>query len=168
MQPMDIEVFLNDQDIDGEKKKLRIKISDNFVLLQPDGYGDHCSKEGEGFPIAFEWCEGSPRLIVWGNINDEDHTHIVYMEDAKETKRENIVRVICHDEYEIRSKDLRNEYLLDFERKLEEATYLEDDFINWVDEVFLEGYKEGEPYSLPTFEEAKKIAENNNYTVERI
>ena len=165
---MNIEVFLNDQHPDGEKKKLRIKITDNFVLLQPDGYGDHCSKEGEGFPIAFEWFEGSPRLIVWGNINDEEHTHIVYMEDAKEIKREHIVRVICHDDDEIRSKDLRNKYLLGFERKSKETTYCEDDFINWVYEVFLEGYTGGKPKPLPTFEEAKKIAENHNYTVERI
>ncbi|MAG25945.1 hypothetical protein CMI47_10240 [Candidatus Pacearchaeota archaeon] len=57
------------------------------VLVCPDGYGDFSSADGEGEPILLEICEGKLRLVIWGDINKEDPTHIIDLEGAREDKR---------------------------------------------------------------------------------
>lgn len=57
------------------------------VMLAIKGYGDHCSADGDGHPILLERFQGRLRLVVWADINQEDHTHIIDLEDAREDKR---------------------------------------------------------------------------------
>lgn len=51
------------------------------------GYGDCTSEDGEGSPILVEKAEDKLRVICWADINKEDPTTIIDMEDAKENKR---------------------------------------------------------------------------------
>lgn len=44
--------------------------------------------------------------------------------------------------------------------------YEEDSFVHWVDEVFLEGYKQGDDAPFPSFEECIDIIKGNGYHVE--
>ena len=57
------------------------------VGIQVEGYGDKYSNDGEGFPILIEYYEGKLRLVVWSDINKDDPTHIIDMENAKESNR---------------------------------------------------------------------------------
>lgn len=57
------------------------------LLIRFKGYGDCCSAEGHGVPIILERYEGKLRLIVWADINKEDPTHIIDLEEAREDNR---------------------------------------------------------------------------------
>lgn len=48
------------------------------------GYGDLCSTPGSGLPIALDMCDGNLQLFVWSDINQEDPTHIIDLEGARE------------------------------------------------------------------------------------
>ena len=87
MPPMDLEFFVDD-DATGEKKKVRIKIVNGMVLIQPEGHGDATSEDGNGFPIVFEWFNGKPCVHVWADINNEDATHRITLENSSESNRE--------------------------------------------------------------------------------
>ena len=71
-----------------ENKTTKVKVSlenDGLALLvHPEGYGVW---DGEYAPILIEQHEGKMRLIVWGDINDEEPTHIIDLEGARETDR---------------------------------------------------------------------------------
>lgn len=86
MTPIDLEFFADD-DWTGEKRKVRIKIIDGLVFIQPEGHGVACSSEGEGFPIVVEWYNDKPRIHVWEDINSEDATHRITLENSSEIKR---------------------------------------------------------------------------------
>ena len=58
------------------------------VLLRPEGTGDFCSADGDGCPVLVEWGDRGPRVIVWADINQEDPTHMIDLEEALESKRE--------------------------------------------------------------------------------
>ena len=57
------------------------------MLVKIDGYGDKCSKDGQGAPILIELVDGQLRLIVWADINKEDPTHIISLEGARDGAR---------------------------------------------------------------------------------
>ena len=80
-------LHLHDCGID-ELKQMTIKVTGNMILIRPEGYGDFCSTDGNGWPISIEWYEGNPRVIVWDNINEEDLTHIITLEGSHESRRE--------------------------------------------------------------------------------
>jgi hypothetical protein len=56
------------------------------IWIQPQGYGERCAAEGEGYPIGIELWEGRLRLIVFDDIN-RDEPQIIDLEKAKETAR---------------------------------------------------------------------------------
>lgn len=55
--------------------------------IKPKGYGDFASADGSGVPIILEVCGGILRLVVWADINDDNPTHIINLEGARETAR---------------------------------------------------------------------------------
>ena len=57
------------------------------LLIRLDGYGDFCSADGQGTVVALEVAEGYPRVLVWADINQEDPTHTISLENAREDKR---------------------------------------------------------------------------------
>ena len=70
------------------KAQLRKGYSDDYYYaLSVKGYGDYTSKDGEGSIAILEIFEGELRLIVWADINQEDPTHIINLEQSKETYR---------------------------------------------------------------------------------
>lgn len=78
-------------DQDGKIKPLPIRVEVNGnenILIRAKGYGDFCSADGEGYPILIEQGNGVLRVVIWGDINQEDPTHIIELGDAKESNRE--------------------------------------------------------------------------------
>jgi len=51
------------------------------------GYGLCDMADGTGDPIIVEFHDGKPRLVVWADIDDENPTHIIGLEDALESAR---------------------------------------------------------------------------------
>lgn len=70
-----------------ENLKGRIKTDPTYLDLSFEGYGDFCSQDGSGSPIIIEYYQGELRIIVWANINQEDPTHVISLEGAKEIYR---------------------------------------------------------------------------------
>ena len=56
--------------------------------VQVEGYGDCCSADGQGTPVVIERYEGQLRVVIWADINQEDATHVIVLENAREDKRE--------------------------------------------------------------------------------
>jgi hypothetical protein len=66
---------------------VRVEKDNLGLLIRVAGYGDHCSADGEGCPIILERHQGTLRLVIWGDINAEDPTHIINLEHAREDAR---------------------------------------------------------------------------------
>ena len=81
-------ITLKEQCPDFEQVKIKLNIlsESGKIWIQPEGYGEKCSADGEGFPIGIEIWEGRLRLIIFDDINRED-PQIIDLEKAKETSR---------------------------------------------------------------------------------
>lgn len=66
---------------------VKVAVTPLGITIMPNGYGDYCSADGHGAPIFIERFEGRLRVIMWGDINQEDPTHCIYLDDAREDRR---------------------------------------------------------------------------------
>ena len=57
------------------------------LLIGVQGYGEMTAEDGQAHPILLERFHGKLRLIVWGDINEENPTHIIDLEPAREDAR---------------------------------------------------------------------------------
>lgn len=83
MKVMDVRI----KDETGGTQSVRIESHSHHIVIRPKGYGDACSKDGDGFPIMIEKYDGKLRVILWGDINMQDPTHTIDMEGAREDNR---------------------------------------------------------------------------------
>ena len=83
-------ITLTLEDLDNPTKSIEVKIvhRPRGIEIQFEGYGDNGSTPGNGSPILIEYCYGSPRVIIFGNINQEEPTHIIDLDEAAEANRE--------------------------------------------------------------------------------
>ena len=72
----------------GDKKNIRVRVNTDGIFVTPEGYGDYWSTDGEGSPVLVEFAEGVPRVVVWDDINVEDNSHIINLDKAAESNRE--------------------------------------------------------------------------------
>jgi hypothetical protein len=79
---------IKEQCPDSPSVEIKIKIlsEGGQVWIKPQGYGEKCSTDGEGYPIGIEIWQGRLRLVVFEDINSED-PQIIDLEKAKETAR---------------------------------------------------------------------------------
>lgn len=56
------------------------------IWIQPKGYGEKCTMDGEGWPIGIEIWQGRLRVIIFDNITSED-PKIIDLENARESNR---------------------------------------------------------------------------------
>jgi hypothetical protein len=66
--------------------KVNVLSESNKIWIQPEGFGDKCSADGQGWPIGIEIWQGRLRLIVFDDINRED-PQIIDLEKSKESYR---------------------------------------------------------------------------------
>lgn len=71
-----------------EKTNLSVELVNGAIQIKAKGYGDNLSADDDGVPIIIEQFNGELRVVVWGDINQEDATDIISLEGAKEIKRE--------------------------------------------------------------------------------
>jgi len=66
--------------------KVNILFEGGQIWIQPQGYGEKCAMDDEGWPVGIEIWQGRLRLIVFDDINRED-PQIIDLEKARETAR---------------------------------------------------------------------------------
>ena len=74
--------------------KIQLSPGDNLIMIGADGYGENTSEDGDGSPIVIEYHEGQFRVLVWSNINEEEPTHVISLEDARESNRIPVPEVV--------------------------------------------------------------------------
>ena len=83
-----LEVTLADADpsCDGQQS-IKVVPDHHGVSIVAKGYGDRGSADGHGSPMFLELYRGRLRLLVWADINVEDPTHVIDLEDSREDRR---------------------------------------------------------------------------------
>ena len=81
--------FLED-DTAAHRSQLRCKIrcSPHSISIGAEGYGEKTANDSEAFPVLIEYQDNQLRVIVWSDINNEEPTHVITMERAKEVYRQ--------------------------------------------------------------------------------
>ncbi|MBM4103160.1 MAG: hypothetical protein FJ263_03795 [Planctomycetes bacterium] len=81
-------MILKEQSADCPKVTIPIQLvcENGQLWIHPQGYGEKCAEDGDGFPIGIEIWEDKLRLIVFNDINSED-PQIINLENAKESCR---------------------------------------------------------------------------------
>ncbi len=75
------------RDNHGNEEYIAVEARNGSLFITPEGHGDACSVDGAGSPVALDFNCGVLTLLVWADINKADPTHIINLEDAKETNR---------------------------------------------------------------------------------
>lgn len=70
-----------------EQLQVSIDCRQSGINIRPKGYGDFDSHNGFGAPIYLELHQGELRLVVWSDINDQEPTHVISLEGAREDRR---------------------------------------------------------------------------------
>jgi hypothetical protein len=86
--PSQFQITLQEQSpvFDPKAIMLRLMAENGQLWIQPQGYGEKCTEDGEGSPVGIEIWEGRLRVVVFDDINSED-PRIIDLENAKETAR---------------------------------------------------------------------------------
>ena len=75
---------LNDADPESSATlRVRVTANDSAISIFPNGYGDFGSAPGHGCPVFLEFYQGRLRLVVFGDINNQEPT-IIDLESARE------------------------------------------------------------------------------------
>jgi len=80
---------IKEQCSDSEPTEIKVNILfDNGQLwIQPEGYGEKCAIDGQGYPIGLEIWQGKLRLVIFDDITSEE-AKIIDLENAKEPRRQ--------------------------------------------------------------------------------
>lgn len=71
---------------DPTKLKCKIDCEQGNIWIAVEGYGDANSTLGHGFPIKIEYYEGELRVLLWGDIHNQEPTVAYSMEGARESE----------------------------------------------------------------------------------
>ena len=74
--------------IGDEKKTITVEAESNGISIGFQGCGLHEVAPGFEGCVYVEFYDGKPRVIVWGNINDPDPTHVIELDSALESNRQ--------------------------------------------------------------------------------
>lgn len=84
------EIQVNLIDVENSQRPqlpVRVVANRGTITLMPKGYGTANEPDGHGSPIYIELYEGRLRVLAWADITQEDPTHILGMEGARESRR---------------------------------------------------------------------------------
>jgi len=77
-----ITATLFDSEKDHESGNVTIETSSSGISIRPHGTGTKTCEGGS--PIWIERQNGEIRIYVWADINQEDPTHVISLNNAKE------------------------------------------------------------------------------------
>ena len=80
--------MIKEQCSDSEPIEIKVNIlsESGQLWIQPEGYGEKCAMDGQGFPVGIEIWQGKLRLVVFDDINSEE-AKIIDIEQSKESRR---------------------------------------------------------------------------------
>ena len=80
----------------GGDRTIRVEVAEEQcgLVIYPAGYGGFGCADGTAGPILLELYEGRLRLVVWDDINLEDPSHIIDLEDAAAQRRDTVARSV--------------------------------------------------------------------------
>lgn len=64
-----------------------VDVTEQGVFVGVSGYGEKTSTPEAARPIVVEMYDKELQVLVWSDINNEDPTHNISLEDAKENRR---------------------------------------------------------------------------------
>ncbi len=64
-----------------------IEVNERGVFIRFDGYTDYGTVADLGIPVMIEFYEGSPRVVVWADVNQEAPTHVIPLTRARNENR---------------------------------------------------------------------------------
>ena len=79
-------MILHDVFNDNEKEII-VERTDFNILIRPEGCNDNTSQPNKGHPIAIEYRDNVPYIVIWSDINKADPTHEISLEQALEANR---------------------------------------------------------------------------------
>ena len=84
---------IKEQCSDSEPIELEVNIlsESGQLWIQPEGYGEKCVIDDEGYPIGIEIWQGKLRLVLFDDINSEE-AKIIDLEKAKKSRRHEYCR----------------------------------------------------------------------------
>lgn len=65
-----------------------IEINADSIEIRPEGFGTKGMMDGTSGPIFIELRDGVPVVAVWSDINEEDATHLISLDGAAESNRQ--------------------------------------------------------------------------------
>ena len=74
-----MEVYENEETI-----RCKLTVNERGVFISFEGYRDYYGADN----VLIEFAKDHPSVVIWGDINKEDPTHIISLEGAKEDKRD--------------------------------------------------------------------------------
>lgn len=67
--------------------KVRVRLENGYLCIQPQGYGEPDAIRGDGSPVFLELYDGRLHAVVTPDINDERSRRIIDLEDAHQSLR---------------------------------------------------------------------------------
>ncbi|MEA1987778.1 MAG: hypothetical protein U9N57_01055 [Pseudomonadota bacterium] len=94
--PNKISFTINDNYYSDEPESLEVSVEyskeTDVILVTAEGYGDNSSQEG-GVPMIIDFYDEELNVRIWSDINNEEATHTIRLEGARESmRRETIYR----------------------------------------------------------------------------
>lgn len=78
------------RDDQGNALKGRVELTNVGGLnIRFEGYGDSATIEGSGSPLFIELYENKLQVVAWNDINDENPSHTIDLEGARESLYKN-------------------------------------------------------------------------------
>jgi hypothetical protein len=71
----------------GEYHDVTFKVDGDAITIHIEGYGDYYSTDEASEPIMIDISGGKLNVILWGDVNGQDPTHVIDMEGARKEKR---------------------------------------------------------------------------------
>lgn len=81
------EIDLEDASDNGEFTKAQLTISNQGIAIVFDGHSDYVSEDDKGQPLWIERNDGEIHVVVFDDINNEEPTHVISLEGARNTAR---------------------------------------------------------------------------------
>lgn len=72
---------------DSDPQTVVVTSARDGLTISPEGFGVKTMEDDFNGIILLEKYEGRLRLLVWGDINEEDPTHIIDLEQARLSAR---------------------------------------------------------------------------------
>ena len=77
-----------EDEVTGTSIAVQVSCKPGGITLKADDHGDKCTDPGDGEVVFIEFRDGKVWVRVWADVNQEDPTHSICLEGARESFRD--------------------------------------------------------------------------------